>query len=401
MGKRKKTKIAVGQAGGPTAVINASLYGFVNEAGDAYEIVGILNGFQGLANNQFVTFNGALKQELRQSRDVPGAFLGSGRWTMERQDMVQAVQNLKKLDIHYLVFIGGNGTMWSCKELEETAKELHYDLAVIGIPKTVDNDLYETDHAPGFASAARYVALSVRDIGKDLQAMQNFESVRIIETMGRNVGWLTAASALLKETDAQPPHLIYTPEKSLLFHKFLNDISETVKTIGYAIVVVSEGIRDEKGQIISQLALNEQSQQQVLGGASSYLSRLISQETKLSSRSEILGMNQRCSQWSVAAQDRLEAEEIGKQAMNGIRQGLSGLMLTLLSSSELNEPYAFTIGSCPFEKVAGLERPLPSCYLNDTGTEITDSYRKWLRRIVGNDIQGYPDGMTLLGKIAR
>jgi 6-phosphofructokinase len=401
MGRHKKLKIAVGQAGGPTAVINASLCGFVKEAYEWYEVLGIVNGFQGLVFNQFVLFNEPLRKELREYRDIPGAFLGSGRWTMERKDMFQAIQNLKKLDIHYLVFIGGNGTMWTCKELEQVAKEMNYDLAVIGIPKTVDNDLYETDHAPGFASAARYVALSVRDIGKDLQAMRNFESVRIIETMGRNVGWLTAASALLKETDAQPPHLIYTPERPLLLNKFLMDVSETVREIGYATVVVSEGVRDEKENIISQLALNEEANHQVLGGASCFLSKMVSQELKLPSRAEILGMNQRCSQGTVAIQDRVEAEAIGKQSVIFVKKNMSGVMLTLVCDSEFSEPYSFSIGSCPLERVAGRERPLPSHYVTATGTQVTPSYKAWLRRIVGSDIAGYPDGITLLGKIAR
>nr|WP_144927388.1 diphosphate--fructose-6-phosphate 1-phosphotransferase [Paenibacillus bovis] len=396
MGRQRKPKVAIGQAGGPTAVLNSSLYSFIDKAYQDYEVYGIKHGFQGLVNKQFVKFDNKLLKQLEKSRDVPGAFLGSGRYPMNEKDMYQSIQNLKEQQIHALVFIGGNGTMWTCRQLEMIAQKMNYDLSVIGIPKTVDNDLHETDHSPGFGSAARYVALSVRDIGKDLQAMQNFESVRIIETMGRNVGWLTAASMYLKETEVQPPHFIYVPERPFILKNFLHDISETMKSIGHATVVVSEGIRDEKGELISQLSLTVDKHNTVLGGAAAFLAKTVSKELNLASRPELLGMNQRCSQLYVSPQDRIEAEALAKEAAHFLRKGSSGIMVTIIRESLQTDKYMFKIGCTDLAKVAGLERPLPTHFLDEKGTKITNEYRNWLRDIVGSDIKGYPKGLTEL-----
>src|SRR5699024_10953463 len=188
-------KIAVGKAGGPTSVINTSLVEVLEEID--VEVYGVINGFQGHVEGNLTHINEQKKKEINQFRKIPGACLGAGRYTLSEENKVEAIRVLQKKDIHCLVFIGGNGTASALYKLSETAKELNYELQVIGISKTVDNDIYGMDHAPGFASAARYVATSVRDINQDLKSMRNFEQVRIIETMGRHSGWLAAASGLL------------------------------------------------------------------------------------------------------------------------------------------------------------------------------------------------------------
>lgn len=208
-------KIAVGQAGGPTAVINASLVGLINGLYENSEIYAVMNGYQGVVEEDLERLEGPLYDWVRQHKDVPGCCLGSGRYPFTPELIYKAVLNLKKHGIHTLVFIGGNGTMAALHKMSEIAQSITYDLQVIGVPKTVDNDLSGTDHAPGFASASRYTALNVRDVSKDLEAMRNFEQVRIIETMGRNAGWLAFASGYYKNSELDGPHFIYLPAVAL------------------------------------------------------------------------------------------------------------------------------------------------------------------------------------------
>ena len=309
---------------------------------------------------------------------------------MTEEDFKQAVLNLHRRGITCVVMIGGNGTMDACLRLEQTAKRMAVQLAVIGIPKTVDNDLMRTDHAPGYGSAARYVATAIRDIGEDLRAMREFETVRIVETMGRNVGWLTAASLLLKEQEDQPPHLVYVPERPFRLQSFLRDVQNTVDRIGYALVVVSEGVRDETGTVLSQISLSGNNQNQVLGGVSSYLAQQVSQHLQLTVRSELLGMYQRCSQMAVSESDRHEAELLGKEAVRLLRAGKTGVMLILQVKPAGGEQFVYEVGYCEFAEVAGKEKPLPQSALNEDGTMISSSFRNWLRSLVGDDLTGYP-----------
>lgn len=385
----RKLRVAIGQAGGPTAVINASLWGFILEAVHHFDVSLVLNGFQGLVEDQIVPLSSQFYEQLSAYQDIPGSCLGSGRWKLSGEDFPLAIRHLKEKDIHYLVMIGGNGTMDGCRELKKTADDLNYELAVIGIPKTVDNDLQHTDHSPGYGSAAKYVGLAVRDIAADLKSMKNFESVRIIETMGRHVGWLAAASALVKQHDEDPPHLIYIPEKPFDQEAFLRDVSETVKQYGYATVVVSEGLCDRNGNVLSQLPIGQTLNRQVLGGVSQYIAQLVIDELGLFSRAENLGMIQRSSRLARSSQDYREATAIGRQAAQWLKEGKVGIMLTIEREAAVQEEYRFRIGSCPIERVAGEERPIPPHFLGERG--VNSSFIEWLRPLVGLDVRGYPE----------
>ncbi|RXT03744.1 diphosphate--fructose-6-phosphate 1-phosphotransferase [Ammoniphilus sp. CFH 90114] len=382
----KKPRVAIGQAGGPTAVINTSLIYFIEEAMKSYTVFGIINALQGLMENWIVEIDEEKFKELEPFRFAPGAILGSGRWSVQEDGLQLAVENLKKQEIHSLVLIGGNGTMKACQLMEETAAAMNYELQVIGIPKTVDNDLLVTDHTPGYGSAARYVASTVRDIGEDLKSMRNFENVRIVETMGRNVGWLTAASILLKESQEHPPHLIYVPETPFSIELFLQDVSKVVKDVGYALVVISEGIRDEQGQVLSQISLREGGKT-VLGGASKYLADKVSGEMNLSVRAELLGMNQRCCAATVSKTDRYEAGLLGQEAVRLLDQGISGHMLTLIKDSEGD---TYRVGKCSLSDVAGKERRMPESLLHEIEQGEGALFKKWLRSLVGDDLEAYP-----------
>lgn len=382
-------KIAIGQAGGPTAVINASLVGFLDKISDKAQVYGIMNGYNGLVENDIKLLEGSLLEWVKKNKNVPGACLGSGRYRFTKNKIAKAVQNLKKQDIHSLVFIGGNGTMAALQQVGLEAKSIGYDLQVIGIPKTVDNDLGGTDHAPGFASAARYVALTTRDISKDLEAMRNFEQVRIIETMGRNAGWLAAASGALKNSEQDGPHLIYLPEVPFEIEQFLTDVKETVDKFGMATIVVSEGVSPvgasqvEKTNVIGRA---------VLGGISNKLEHLVQTELGLTARAEILGMTQRSSSLSISVQDREEAYAVGQKAGECVLEDKSGIMVSIKLIDETK--YLYNVGTCSLDRVVKSgERLFPSKFIDNR-----QLYYNWLNPLIGTDIDPYPQGLKLTEK---
>ncbi len=382
---RNLKSIAIGQAGGPTSVLNASLVGFLNTIKDS-KIYGVISGFQGLVENNIFLMDSKILAEANKFKNIPGAYLGSGRYHLKEDDFTKIISNLKKSGINTLVFSGGNGTMWTLNKIHQTAQKLHYPLQVIGIPKTVDNDMAETDHAPGFGSAARYISHAVRDISIDLESMQNFEQVRLIETMGRNVGWLAASSGLLKERSTDGPHKIYVPEIPITVEGILKDISGVIQQNGYATIVISEGIILDGG---SNITIGKFNGRKVLGGVSSHLAEIIQRELGLKSRSEILGMHQRSSQAYISLQDQKEAYEVGMKAAELVFRDESGVMISIIRGE--GKTYSFFLSCVPLEKVAkGGERRLPKKFYD------FDKYNDWVRPLVGEGLQSFPP--SLIGR---
>ena len=374
-----KEKVAIGQAGAGTTVINASLFGFLEEAVSDHEVYGVINGLQGLSEDHLVSITSSVVGCYRSAASAPGAWLGAGRWPANEEDFDNCISNLKKRDIRSLVLIGGNGTMWSCLQLERAAERVGYELAILGIPKTVDNDLMGTDHAPGFGSAARFVATIAQDVGRDLYAVRNFESVRVLETMGRNVGWLALSSGYLKREPQDPPHLIYLPEQAFSQETFLRDVEETHHTYGYAVVVVSEGVPSR--------GTDNHLDSPNLGGVAGMLSDLVSKELGFPARGESLGMGQRSYSLSVSELDRQEARMLGAEAVSQLRAGCSGTMLGLARISTV--PYEIEIQSVPFDQVAGIECQLPEEWLVSP-REMHEAFQSWLKPLIGDDLLHYP-----------
>jgi len=374
-------KVAIGQAGGPTAVLNASLVGLVEGLYGNSEIYPVRDGYQGLVERKYGQLNQSGYEWVKQHDVVPGACLGAGRYDFSPDLMERALNQLKQDDIHTLAFIGGNGTMAALQRMEDMARHMGYELQTIGVPKTVDNDLCETDHAPGFASAARYVMLSVRNIVKDLEAMRNFEQVRIIETMGRNAGWLALSSGYLRSSDQDGPQHIYIPEIAVSSEEFLKRVGETVKANGTATIVVSEGFSFAGEDKVERNIVNGR---QILGGISSRMEQLIRDQFGYNVRSENLGMNQRSASYAVSLQDRQEAYEVGRKAALYIKQDLSGHMVNI--QRQVAKCYNYTIGQVPLEQVVRSgERLLPAAYLASL-----PEYYDWLGPILGEPIAPYP-----------
>ncbi len=245
--------LVIGQSGGPTAVINASLAGVLREAGrhpQVGRVYGLVGGMEGVLTETFRDLTGESAATLAALCHTPGALLRSCRTGLAPSDDDRLVQVLAAHDVRYFLYAGGNGSMYTCLRVREAARSRGYDVRVVGVPKTVDNDLLATDHCPGYGSAARFVARTVQDTGLDLVALQTFVPVLITEVMGRNAGWLAAAAVLAKETDQDAPHRVYVPERAFDEDSFLRDVLRIHGERGSVSVVVSEGIRDAKGELV-------------------------------------------------------------------------------------------------------------------------------------------------------
>lgn len=374
-------KIAIGQAGGPTSVVNSTLAGFVKETMDEFSLTFILNGYKGLVENNIIEGTEMFVKKVLQYEQVPGACLGSGRYPMTEEEIYNVLKNLKNQEIKILVFIGGDGTMEALHKIDLEAKRQRYDLQVLGLPKTVDNDIGLTDHAPGFGSAARYIATATRDLSYDLYSMRNFEQVRVIETMGRNAGWLAAASGYFKKYEEDGPHYIALPEKEINKDVLLSNVTYAIQNYGYAVVVVSEGVKWRKGYQISKDVVHGR---EVLGGISKEIQQFIIKQTNVKVRTEVLGMAQRSFAQVVSNVDQKEAYLVGSVGGKWIKEEISNVMVSLKRSQV--EFYNIQLKPVTLKDVALYgERLMPSYFI-----EKLSDYYTWLDPIIDDYDSMYP-----------
>lgn len=374
-------KVVIGQAGGPTSVINATLAGFVEEVMDEYKLTFLQNGYEGLVYGNFLDGTDEINSWIVENKHVPGACLGSGRFPLEAEHIEQCVQQLRNIQADALVVIGGNGTMEALSKIEQEAANTGYELQVIGLPKTVDNDLGGTDHAPGFGSAVRYVAQSTLDISRDLYSMRNFEQVRILETMGRNAGWLALATGFLRRYEEDGPHIILIPERPVKKEIFLKEVDKTIQKNGYAVIVVSEGAKWEGSNQIEKEVVDGR---KILGGISSEIEDLIKKELKIMARAELLGMNQRSSSMFVSPVDYKEASQAGSCGGKWLKEGKNKIMVSLQRTKQFD----YNISKIPVdlkEVVQEGERLLPDYFIDNRR-----AYYEWLTPIIGEGLPSYP-----------
>ncbi|MGD9091622.1 MAG: 6-phosphofructokinase [Anaerolineales bacterium] len=380
--KMLKGKLVVAQSGGPTAVINASLAGVLQEARKHEQI----NGIYGLVHG----IEGALKKELidlGQERPeiidllvhTPGSALGSCRHKLSDEEYDQILNLFEDHNVRHFIYIGGNDSMDTCQRISALAEASGYEIQVMGVPKTIDNDLVGTDHTPGYGSAARFFALATRDTGRDLEAMATFDDVSILETMGRNAGWLTAAAVLGKVEEDEAPHLVYVPEIPFDEQQFLSDVTTIHNRLGRVFVVVCEGIRDAEGNYVGHQKITAGARDAfghtlptLTAGVASYLSDLVHQQLGLQSRFLRPVLIGRGFTDSVAETDRREALLVGRKAVAHLAEGNSGFMVTIERRS--NEPYHSETGLAPLFDVANAEKLLPGHYINEAGNNINSIF---------------------------
>lgn len=390
--------LIIGQSGGATAVINASLVGAVEAAladGRIDGIYGMLNGVEGLLKEDLIDLRRQPVDVWARLLNTPSAALGTCRYKLIEGDPERVIGILRRYEIHYLLYIGGNDSADTTHRLAQAAQQMGYDLRAISVPKTIDNDLPITDHCPGYGSAARFIALDTIDSTMNTKSIPWHYPVKVIETMGRDAGWLTASAALGKRSEDDAPHILLIPEQPFNAQRFLQQVEEVYRRVGYVIVVTAESIRDEKGQALGSVGQVGQDafQHPLLSGAAQQLVELVKRELQLRARFEKPGDLQRMASNAISTTDRDEAYLVGKMGTQALLQGEHDKMVTLLRQSE--PAYHCTTGLAELSAVANVQRLLPDEYLDASKTMVTQAFYDYALPLIGEPLPEY----TALEKI--
>lgn len=376
--------ILIVHGGGPTAVINASLYGAIKEAlkhKEVQHIYGAVNGTGGLLKEQLVELDAVNEEELELLLTTPGSAIGTSRDELEQPEYDKMADILKTKNISCVLFNGGNGTMDTCGKLYQACRRKGFDICVMGIPKTMDNDIAITDHSPGFGSAARYIAQSVREVCADVKGLPIH--VVVVEASGRNAGWITAASALAADNGGPGPDLIYLPERPFDENKYIEDVKQLLTKKSGIVVVASEGLKDQEGKPIVP-PIFQVGRSTYFGDVSAHLANLVIQKLGYKARGEKPGLLGRASISLQSPIDREEAILAGKLACRAVLEGESGKMVAFRRVS--TEPYQMEPFLVDIDQVMMHERTMPDEYINEAGNGVTEAFKEWCRPLAGGEI---------------
>lgn len=391
-----KKNAVVGQSGGPTAVINASLYGTVYEALNREDeigtVYGMINGIEGFLNNQVMDMAPLEEsKELKLIRTTPGSYLGSCRYKLpeDLNDPVypQLFARFEAYNIGYFFYIGGNDSMDTVSKLSRYAEKISSNIRVIGIPKTIDNDLVETDHTPGFGSAAKYVASTVREIAVDASVYDNKKSVTIVEIMGRHAGWLTAASALARKFEHDNPVLIYLPETDFDQDAFIEKVRTSLETTPNLVVCISEGIHDNTGTFICEYSNDVGTDtfgHKMLTGSGKYLENLVKERLGVKVRSVELNVCQRCSSSMLSKTDQKEAIASGAYGVKAALNGASGKMVAFerLDGDDYQIDYVLK----DVNVICNQEKCVPVTWITADGSNVTEDFIRYARPLIQGEV---------------
>ena len=385
--------LLVAQAGGATAVINGSLVGAIEAGRDSGRfgtIIGARNGVEGILREDFVDLGRQPAGVLTAVGRTPSAALGTTRRRLDDEDAALAVKNLARHHVHHLAYIGGNDSADTARRLGRAAHDAAYDLAVVGIPKTIDNDLPDTDHCPGYGSIARFLALATRDAGRDTEATAGLYPVKLIEVMGRDAGWVAAATALGQEQEGDAPQLIFFPERPARdLAAFQDEIGATYRKHGHVVAVVPETACDASG---APLTGAETSWADPFGhpyypSPAPALARAIEESLGLRARYDKPGTIARMFGACLSETDLAEAHAVGAAGVQLLLDGVSDVMVTLVRTADA--PYRCETGSTPLGSVANRERRLPDAYITDGGRGVTDAFRAYAAPLIGGPLPTY------------
>ena len=382
--------VLVVHGGGPTAVINASLYGVVEEAkssGSIGRVYGAIGGSEGILKENFLDLMQYPEEKLSLLLQTPATAIGSSRYALKQEDYNAMAGIFRKYGIRYVLLNGGNGTMDTCGRIFEACRG--EDIYVVGIPKTIDNDIAITDHTPGYGSAAKYIGTSVKEIIRDGHSLRYEHGlVTIVEIMGRNAGWLTGAAALAKGEDCEGPDLIYLPELVFDVDKFVAKVRKLLEKKYSVVVAVSEGIKTADGKYVCELGSNvdfvDAFGHKQLTGTANYLASLIAGEIGCKTRAVELSTLQRAASHSASRVDILEASQVGGAAVKAGDEGDSGKMVVMLRLSD--DPYQCTTEVKDVHKIANDERLVPREWVNKEGTYVTDEFITYVRPLIQGDV---------------
>ncbi len=393
-----KGNAIVGQSGGPTSVINASLAGVIDAAVRSKtidRIFGMRFGIEGVLNDFLLDLGAESPQTLKGLRMTPSSALGSSRLKLKEEHFEPILRKLKRYDIRHFFMIGGNDTMDTIHRVVEYAREHGYEMHGVGVCKTVDNDLFGVDHTPGFPSAARYVALSVLQGGLLARDMQRVDQFTIFQTVGRSAGWLPAAAACAKRSPADAPHIILMPERPFQLDAFLEAVSEAHRKYGFVSIVCGEGITNQDGSPVSASQVKDNFQNVefgAMGGTSvaMVLHRIISQRFGWRGEFQVTESLLMCAADRAVKLDFDEAYGCGREAVRLAEQGVQGVMVTIERASKPGEPYRSQFGTIPLRDVANAARPMPDKFIHRDGMFVTKAFLDYVRPLVG-ELPAYAD----------
>lgn len=402
--------IAVAQSGGPTCAINASLVGVFRESlkePSIDAIFGSINGIEGIIRDHLVDLKTLIRSndDMELLRQTPSTVLGSCRYKLpdwqEDESVYQTiVQVLKQRQIGAFFYIGGNDSMDTVQKLSTYFDHIHLGIKVIGIPKTIDNDLCVTDHTPGFGSAAKYVATTMQEIVRD-SSVYSIPSVTIVEIMGRHAGWLTAASAILHAYGDPAPHLVYVPEAHFSEQRFLKDVEQEMAKHKAVIVAVSEGVTVPEGV---QSGMVDNFGHKYLSGIGKYLEQLVRDQIGCKVRSIELNVMQRCSSHLCSKTDIDESEQIGAAGVQSALRGESGRVM--IFRRVRNMPYTVVMEPADASQIANREKFLPREFLTPAGNNISDQAMTYFLPLIQGELKlsmngGIPAHFTIQESVLK
>ena len=382
----------VAQSGGPTAVINASVAGVVSEALNhecIEEIYGGMNGVLGILKEELIDLAEESQQNIRGLRYTPASALGTCRFKLKRdQEYERIIEVFEAHNIRYFFYCGGNDSQDTADKIPKLAQKKGYELRVIGVPKTIDNDLVTTDHCPGYGSVVKYLCSVVRESALDHEAMGQHDLVSIIEVMGRNAGWIAAGTTLAKSKDNpnDAPHLIYLPELPFSKDKFIEDVQNVLKKNRYCMVVVGEGLVDKDGNYVANSASGQDAfGHQQLGGVGDFLASFVEQNLAVKARSCKLGIGQRAAAHCSSQTDNDEAFMAGQAAVRAALEGETDKMVILVRGE--GDTYSCETGLAPLSEIANGVKEIPHDWISEDGVSMTAKFIKYAQPLISGEVQ--------------
>ena len=382
----------VAQSGGPTAVINASVAGVISEALNQEcieEIYGGMNGVLGILKEDLIDLAEESQQNIRGLRFTPASALGTCRFKLKRdQEYERILEVFEAHNIRYFFYCGGNDSQDTADKISKLAQSKGYALRVVGVPKTIDNDLVTTDHCPGYGSVVKYLCSVVKESALDHEAMGQHDLVSIIEVMGRNAGWIAAGTTLAKskENPNDAPHLIYLPELPFSQDKFVEDVQNVLKKNKYCMVVVGEGLVDKDGNYVANSASGQDAfGHQQLGGIGDYLANYVEQNLAVKARSCKLGIGQRAAAHCSSQTDNDEAFMAGQAAVKAAMDGETDKMVILVRGE--GETYSCETGLAPLSEIANGVKEIPEDWISEDGVSMTAKFIKYAQPLVMGEVE--------------
>ncbi len=385
-----KGNAVVGQSGGPTSVINSSLQGLIDGALRQEAITGIYGmrwGIEGFMQEMLVDLKQEDPRQVALLGQTPSSILGSSRHKLQEQDFPVILNVLKKYDIRYFFLIGGNDSMDTINRVEAYCRKQGYELIGVGVPKTVDNDLFGTDHTPGYSSAARFVAMSVQQGGRLARDMQKVDQYVVYQAVGRDAGWLAASAVAAKYREEDPPHILLLPERNFDKDQFLARVEQCHQQYGFCSISCGEGIHYADGTPVSASATKDRFgniEFGAMGGTSAamMLHKLISDKFGWRGEFQVVESLQMCGIDRACSLDLDEAYACGMRAAELAASGQSGVMVSIERGEEEDGCYLTQLGTVPLKEVAVHAKPMPDKFIDESGMWVTEEFLDYLAPLI-------------------